>query len=62
MAGLPRHRPTYHISGALDEVRISNVSRSEAWLKASFQNQKAADALLEVGRVEPPPGTVIMLR
>jgi len=58
----PDSDPVYHISGSLDEVRISKVSRSEAWLKASFQNQKAADALLEVGRVEPPPGTVIMLR
>lgn len=58
----PDTDPIYHISGDLDEVRISSVSRSEAWLKASFQNQKATDALLNVGRVEPPPGTVMMLR
>ena len=44
------------------EVRVSNVARSEAWFKASFLNQQAEDALLLFGHVEPPPGTLFLLR
>jgi hypothetical protein len=33
--------------GMLDEVRISNVARSANWIKLSYMNQKADDALIE---------------
>jgi hypothetical protein len=33
--------------GAIDEVRISNVSRSADWIKLEYMNQKANNALVE---------------
>ena len=58
----PSNNPIYNFGGELDEVRISNVARGDAWLAASFQNQRAGGALLTVGHVEPPPGTLLFLR
>ena len=58
----PSNDPIYQFNGDMDEVRISNVTRSDAWLEASFLNQQADDALLIFGHVEPPPGTLLLLR
>jgi hypothetical protein len=40
--------------GSLDEVRISNVARSAAWIKASYNSEK--NTLLTYGSEELPPG------
>jgi hypothetical protein len=36
----------YYYSGSLDEVRVSNVSRSADWIKLCYMNQKETDALV----------------
>jgi len=33
-------RSSYEIDARLDEIRLSNVARSEAWVKTSYNNQK----------------------
>ncbi|MEY4176437.1 MAG: hypothetical protein RLY70_11 [Planctomycetota bacterium] len=42
----------YDYVGDLDEVRISHVSRSSAWVKAQYENQKPQQTL--VGWIVPP--------
>jgi biopolymer transport protein ExbB len=42
----------YGHHGALDEVRISNVARSAAWLRTEHDNQRAPDAFVTVGDEE----------
>ncbi|MBT9144591.1 MAG: hypothetical protein DDT42_00433 [candidate division WS2 bacterium] len=45
-------------NGLIDEVRISNIARSPAWIRASFHSGN--DTLLTVGAEEtpPPPGVI----
>jgi hypothetical protein len=38
--------PLYYFDGKIDEVRISNVSRSADWEKLCYMNQKSVDALI----------------
>jgi trimeric autotransporter adhesin len=38
-----------YYSGWLDEVRISNVSRSPDWIKANYENQKIEQSLVTIG-------------
>lgn len=38
-----------YYSGSLDEVRLSNVSRSADWIKANYENQKAGQTLVTFG-------------
>jgi hypothetical protein len=44
----------YYWRGMLDEVRVANVSRSAAWAKLEFENQKAGQTL--VSPTQPPVG------
>ncbi len=37
--------------GKMDEIRISSVARSSAWIKLCYMNQKPQDALLEFGTI-----------
>jgi hypothetical protein len=37
---------TFHFNGVIDEVRMSNVSRSPDWIKLCYMNQKASDRLV----------------
>ena len=49
----------YGFKGALDEIRISNIVRSDAWLKTTYNNQSSPSAFYSVGGEEipeaPPP-------
>lgn len=38
-----------YFSGNMDEVVLSNVIRSDAWIALSYQNQKATNALVTIG-------------
>jgi biopolymer transport protein ExbB len=38
-----------YYSGSLDEVRLSNVSRSADWIKANYENQKVGQTLVTFG-------------
>ena len=58
----PKNQLTRLFYGQLDEVRISNVQRSAAWLAASYHNQKPESTMLRCGGVEPPLGTLIIIR
>ena len=49
-------------NGDMDEVRVSNVRRSAAWIKASYLNQVPGSALLAFGGLEPPRGAVILVK
>jgi hypothetical protein len=40
-------------AGIIDEVRISRVARSEAWIQASYHNQSAPETFYEIGTEEP---------
>jgi len=42
------------IKGSVDEIRISNVSRSAAWIRTSSNNQKDPAAFYTVGNEEVP--------
>ncbi|MBW1995522.1 MAG: hypothetical protein JRI77_13905, partial [Deltaproteobacteria bacterium] len=46
---------THSLYGMLDEVRISKIARSSAWLKASYYS--AADSLVQFGPFEPDETT-----
>ena len=37
----------YNFSGRIDEVRVSNISRSSDWIKLCYMNQKQQDALVK---------------
>jgi MSHA biogenesis protein MshQ len=41
-----------HFGGMLDEIRISNVVRSVAWLQTEYANQSAPAAFAPIGAVE----------
>ncbi len=43
---------TYNFDGLIDEVRISSVARSAAWLKFEYHNMADADGCLEWGEEE----------
>jgi len=66
----PTSGPTYigttfsgseRFKGFIDEVRVSKVARSPAWIKASFRNQSAPDSYQTVGpeqNIDCPGGVV----
>jgi len=41
------------LNGDMDEIRLSTVSRSDAWMMASFKNQKDSSALPETAEAVP---------
>ncbi len=48
--GTDRHAPNpCFFPGAIDEMRISNVSRSSDWIKLDYMNQRQNDALVVFG-------------
>jgi hypothetical protein len=42
-----------YFAGRLDEVRLSSVARSSAWIQATFRIQSSPGTFLQVGPVEP---------
>jgi len=44
--------PDYNFTGIIDEVRISEVGRSTAWIATEYQNQKDPDQFYTVGEKE----------
>lgn len=52
--------PAYPVYGyvKLDEVRISNVTRSDAWISTEYNNQQSPSSFFSLGVEETPAGTV----
>ena len=48
-------------AGALDEVRLSNVSRSQEWIKTSFNNQNDPSSFYTIGGEESQTATTIRI-
>jgi len=49
--------------GEMDEVRVSDIARSAAWIKASYDNQIDPTGFFTSYEEQgPPPGTIILLR
>lgn len=48
-------RESKYWNGTIDEVRISNVSRSSAWIQTSYNNQKNPAAFCLIGTEEMNP-------
>ncbi len=50
--------------GHLDEMRISDIARSDAWMKASYNNQRDPETYLAFGRQISliPSGTLLFVR
>jgi hypothetical protein len=49
--GIPIDTPTF--KGTLDEVRVSNMARSENWLKTEFNNMNNPSGFISVGSEQP---------
>lgn len=47
MLGKKVDEPIYFFDGKIDEVRVSNVALSADWIKLTYMNQKADNALVE---------------
>ncbi len=53
----------YFFEGGVDEVRVSNVARSGAWIMAEYNNANDPDAFLSRGPAGPRiPGLLIIVR
>ena len=53
-----------YFNGSLDEVRISNISRSSGWIETEYNNQADPDSFFDIGseqQVIPPilPATIV---
>ena len=46
----------YAFDGIIDEVRLSNVNRSSAWIATEFNNQNSSNSFLSVGDEESSDG------
>lgn len=42
----------YSYNGPIDEVRISNIARSEQWIKTEYNNQSVPEEFIKVGILE----------
>lgn len=42
----------YYFDGLLDEVHVSNIARSEAWIAAEYANQNNPAAFMKIGNTE----------
>ena len=43
---------TGYFNGAIDEVRLSNVARSAAWISTEYNNQYAPASFYVIGTLE----------
>lgn len=43
-----------YFNGVIDEVRVSNIARSEDWIKTSYANQSDPDNFYSIGAEETP--------
>ncbi|MEM2293913.1 MAG: DUF2341 domain-containing protein [Nitrososphaerota archaeon] len=48
------------IKGVIDEVRISNISRTQAWIQTSYNNQKNPSQFYSVGAEETIPDAPVI--
>ena len=59
----PNTEPRYTFDGMMDEARVATMVRSEAWMRASYLNQKTEDELLLVGGLKlKPTGMYLFVR
>jgi hypothetical protein len=52
---------TRRVKGSLDEVRVSNIARSPAWIQTSYNNQKAPSSFYTINKEENIPEFPIVL-
>lgn len=45
----------YYLNAKVDAPMLSKVARSAAWIKLGYENQKAANSLVDIGRSGPIP-------
>ena len=50
------------MNGRIDELRIGEVVRSEDWIKACYDNQKAGSTFVQYSDIVVPTGTLLILR
>jgi hypothetical protein len=50
----------YELNGAIDELRISNVARSSAWIATEYANQNAPGTFIGLGAQTTSPPSVIL--
>lgn len=55
MIGNRQGSPDRAVDGPMDEVRISDVRRSSAWIVTTYNNQRLGGAFVSIGAVEAVP-------
>lgn len=55
IGGDPNSNSNPYFSGSIDEVRIVNVARSDAWIRTEFANQSDPTGFVTVGPLETVP-------
>lgn len=48
-----------YMKGSLDEITVSNVTRSADWLRVSYENQKAGSTTVSIDAQSTPPTTAV---
>ncbi|MFX1324090.1 MAG: DUF2341 domain-containing protein [Promethearchaeota archaeon] len=51
--------PTYDFDGLLDEVRVLNVTRTNAWIKTEYYNQYTPNSFYSIGAEQSPGGIIL---
>jgi Concanavalin A-like lectin/glucanases superfamily/Domain of unknown function (DUF2341) len=57
LGGIPATGAAY-FTGSLDEVRVSNIARSAAWIAADYNNQSSPSTFYSVGSATAAPSTL----
>jgi hypothetical protein len=50
--GIWSNNPVDYFDGIIDEVRVSNVVRSDCWIKTGYSNQNNPSTFYTVGNEE----------
>lgn len=45
---------TYHFDGSIDELQVASTARSDAWLYASYENQRSGSTFLAIENLPAP--------
>jgi hypothetical protein len=53
--GTTNHGPSYPLQASLDEFRIADTPRNQAWIQTEYTNQNNPATFLSMGPEEPHP-------